>query len=68
MKKLYDYYIRFLVWLGAEPPPGYEYLLSDELNKDMISADQGKIENSPIVGDDHEGFVTEEDLPDWLKG
>ncbi|MBN1991478.1 MAG: LysM peptidoglycan-binding domain-containing protein [Anaerolineae bacterium] len=25
---LKDLYIRFLVWLGAAPPPGYEYLLS----------------------------------------
>lgn len=25
--KLKDLYIHFLVWLGAEPPPGYEHLL-----------------------------------------
>ncbi len=27
MSWLYDTYIRFMVWLGAEPPLGYEYLL-----------------------------------------
>ncbi|MBI1877185.1 MAG: LysM peptidoglycan-binding domain-containing protein, partial [Chloroflexi bacterium] len=27
---LNDLYIRFLVWLGAEPPPGYEFLLGAE--------------------------------------
>lgn len=27
--KLYDLYIRLLVWLGAAPPPGYEHLLQD---------------------------------------
>jgi hypothetical protein len=25
--KLYELYIRFMVWLGAAPPPGYEHLL-----------------------------------------
>jgi len=28
--RLNDLYIRFLVWLGAEPPPGYEHLLGVE--------------------------------------
>lgn len=27
---LNDLYVRFLVWLGAEPPPGYEHLLGGE--------------------------------------
>ena len=27
---LYDLYVRLLVWLGAEPPPGYEHLLPAE--------------------------------------
>lgn len=27
MSLLYDTYVRFLVWLGAAPPPGYEHLL-----------------------------------------
>lgn len=28
--KLYDLYVRFLVWLGAAPPPGYEHLLEQD--------------------------------------
>jgi LysM repeat protein len=28
--RLNDLYIRFLVWLGAEPPPGHEHLLGKE--------------------------------------
>ena len=27
MSSLYDVYVRFMVWLGAEPPPGYGHLL-----------------------------------------
>jgi LysM repeat protein len=27
---LFDIYVRFMVWLGAEPPPGYEHLLPTE--------------------------------------
>ena len=27
---LNDLYLRFLVWLGAEPPPGYEHLIGAE--------------------------------------
>jgi hypothetical protein len=28
--KLSDLYIRFIVWLGAEPPAGYKYLLAEK--------------------------------------
>jgi hypothetical protein len=28
--KLYDWYVRFLIWLGAAPPPGYEHLLKQD--------------------------------------
>jgi hypothetical protein len=30
---LYELYVRFMVWLGAAPPPGYEHLLSKDVNK-----------------------------------
>jgi hypothetical protein len=31
--KLYEGYIRLMVWLGAAPPPGYEYLTHGESGK-----------------------------------
>jgi hypothetical protein len=30
LMKLYDLYVRFLVWLGAAPPSGYEHLLEQD--------------------------------------
>ncbi|RME78359.1 MAG: LysM peptidoglycan-binding domain-containing protein [Chloroflexi bacterium] len=30
MSVLKDFYIRFLVWLGAAPPPGYEFLIREQ--------------------------------------
>ncbi|HMR67450.1 MAG TPA: hypothetical protein PKE64_25845, partial [Anaerolineae bacterium] len=30
IKKLIELYVRLMVWLGAEPPAGYEYLLKGE--------------------------------------
>lgn len=38
MARLRDRYIRFLVWLGAEPPPGYEYLLNREFAMEVVYA------------------------------
>ncbi len=37
MKFFYALYIHFLVWLGAAPPPDYEYLLSADSAKDTSS-------------------------------
>ena len=33
MNGLYTLYIRFMIWLGAAPPEGYEYLLPHTINK-----------------------------------
>jgi hypothetical protein len=30
-------YIRFMVWLGAAPPPGFNYLIRDEVNPDILN-------------------------------
>jgi hypothetical protein len=32
--RLYELYLRFMVWLGASPPLGYEQLLSSRKNND----------------------------------
>jgi hypothetical protein len=33
MNGLYTLYIRFMIWLGAAPPEGYEYLLPNTVSK-----------------------------------
>jgi hypothetical protein len=33
MKSVYILYIRFMIWLGAAPPEGYEYLLPNIVDK-----------------------------------
>ncbi len=38
---LNDLYIRFMVWLGAEPPPGYEYLLGAEPSPKKYTLQKG---------------------------
>lgn len=38
---LYDLYIRFMVWLGAEPPPGYEYLIGAEVSPREYTLQKG---------------------------
>jgi LysM repeat protein len=38
---LRDGYIRFLVWLGAEPPSGYEYLIGEEAGPRQYTLKQG---------------------------
>lgn len=38
---LKDGYIRFLVWLGAEPPPGYEYLIGEKAGPQQYTLKQG---------------------------
>lgn len=65
--KFYELYIRFLVWLGAAPPSGYEYLLPKDKNKEITLPDQ--IESTPpsSLETEEDGRIAEEDLPDWLK-
>ena len=65
--RFYDLYIRFLVWLGAAPPPGYEYLLTKDKNMDSPLPD--RIESAPPSSSkmEEDEQIAEEDLPDWLK-
>ncbi len=37
---IYELYVRFMVWLGAAPPPGYEHLLRKEANKSKSILEQ----------------------------
>src|SRR5262245_13163632 len=39
---LRETYIRFLVWLGAEPPPGYEYLIGGEVSPRQYTLQPGE--------------------------
>lgn len=38
---LQDFYIRFIVWLGAEPPPGYEHLVPEQAGPKEYTLKEG---------------------------
>ncbi|HXV42929.1 MAG TPA: LysM peptidoglycan-binding domain-containing protein, partial [Anaerolineae bacterium] len=38
---LNDLYVRFMVWLGAEPPAGYEYLVGVEKGPKAYTLKEG---------------------------
>jgi hypothetical protein len=65
--KLNELYIHFLIWLGAAPPAGYKYLLPNEKKKFIRPSKQIEAINPSPIKANQEGWVTEEDLPDWLK-
>ena len=50
----YELYIRFMIWLGAAPPPGYEHFLTGE--------DQATLETEMVQDDPHEIH----ELPPWV--
>jgi hypothetical protein len=56
---LFELYVRFMIWLGAAPPKGYEYLLPIEERMPMTEIDW-----LPSV---EQESVMEEDLPAWLR-
>lgn len=80
MKIFYEPYIRLMVWLGATPPEGYEYLLPVEERLTIVptesssvtsaisihekSVASAKTETTELSSDE---YVTEEDLPEWLR-
>ena len=39
---LHEIYLRFLVWLGADPPEGFEYMLPDRTIPDEYTLQEGE--------------------------
>ena len=66
---LYDLYVRFMIWLGAAPPSGYEHLLpktkkvNTQPDSNQNSGFEKRVEG-PIIDEE---WVTEDELPEWLK-
>ena len=51
MNSLYELYVRFMVWLGADPPPEYEYLFRNEPSvfSPLDSVDEVTKKTNPLL-------------------
>ncbi|MDM8530599.1 putative glycoside hydrolase [Anaerolineales bacterium HSG25] len=49
MSKLFELYLRFMVWLGADAPEGYEYLLGESAPKQVADVPKPPpVETKPV--------------------
>jgi hypothetical protein len=68
LKLFYELYVRLLIWLGAEPPEGYEYLLPvAERMKTPSTATSTLSAQEEHRLEDEDSYISEEDLPGWLQ-